>query len=123
MRIVLESPLAGDFARNQRYARLCVAEMLRMGHHPFAGHLLYVQCLDDMIPEDRRRGMEAGFAWGACAEACWVYTDLGISPGMKAGIERWQARGIPVEYHTLPADLMAQLDGAAPDLRPTEGSV
>lgn len=60
------------------------------GEFPFASHLLYTQegILDDTIPEERKLGIETGLAWGRMADATVVYTDLGITDGMKVGIER-----------------------------------
>lgn len=100
-RVVLESPYSGDVALNMNYLRAAMLDCLMRGDAPFASHLLYTQVLDDRIPKDRRLGMEAGFAWGEVAEACVVYTDLGISPGMREGINRAEQLGIPVEQRTL----------------------
>lgn len=120
-RVVIESPLSGDFARNIRYARLCAIDCLRRGTAPYASHLLYTQILDDARPEDRKLGMEAGFAWNGAAELAAVYTDLGVSGGMRAGIAVHEKRGTPVEYRTLPPELMAELDAGDNEIRPTEG--
>ena len=122
-RVVVESPLTGNFARNQRYARLCAIDCMRKNEAPFASHLLYTQLLNDATPEDRKLGMECGFAWGESAELCAVYVDLGVSGGMREGILRATKIGIPVEHRNLPPDLMAQLDAPAPvSLRPTDGA-
>jgi len=103
MRLVLiESPFAGDVARNERYARAALLDCLRRGEAPFAMHLLYPQALDDDVPSQRAMGIEAGLAWGAKAEATVVYEDLGRSPGMLLGIARAEAEGRPVEYRSLP---------------------
>lgn len=121
--VVIESPLAGDLEQNQRYVRLCMIDCLRRGEAPFASHALYPQCLDDTLAEDRRLGMDAGFAWGRKADRCAVYIDLGESRGMRAGIDRAMANGVPVAYRKLPTDLMEQLDAAAPvAIRPTKGA-
>jgi len=90
-------------ANNIQYARAAVAHSLALGEAPYASHILYTQLgiLDDTKPEERRRGIEAGLAWGARAELCAVYTDRGISPGMKIGIERHGERGLPIEYRSL----------------------
>lgn len=103
IKVVIESPLAGDVERNTRYARACMADCLKRGEAPFASHLLYAQdgILDDTIPEERKLGIEAGFAWGAAADKVVVYEDLGISDGMKLGIERAKANGVPVEYRKI----------------------
>jgi hypothetical protein len=57
--------------------------------------------LDDFIPEERKLGMEAGFAWGEAAQKVVVYMDRGISQGMHEGIDRHIANGLPVEYRSL----------------------
>jgi hypothetical protein len=102
--VVLESPYAGDVNRNVAYARACLADCLARGESPFASHLLYVQpgVLDDTVPEQRRLGIAAGFAWGRHADAVVVYDDLGVTEGMRAGIERAEAMGQPVERRSLP---------------------
>jgi hypothetical protein len=85
------------------YARVCMADCLNRGEAPFASHLLYTQVLDDVQPDHRAMGIEAGLAWGALADATVVYDDFGISEGMKLGIERAKSVGRPVEYRKAPA--------------------
>ncbi|MBI2463070.1 MAG: hypothetical protein HYV65_02440 [Candidatus Spechtbacteria bacterium] len=101
--VIVESPYAGDIERNTRYARACLHDCLMRGEAPFASHLLYTQpgVLDDKITDEREIGIEAGLAWGSLAEATVVYTDYGISEGMKKGIDQALAEGRPVEYRNL----------------------
>jgi len=106
----IESPLAGDFARNIRYAKLCLLDSIKRGEAPYASHLLYPLILDDRVPNHRKLGMDAGFAWAAQAEVYAVYTDLGISSGMQAGMDRAVAAGKKVEMRTLPPEELARLD-------------
>lgn len=113
-RTVIESPLSGDFAKNIRYARLCGLDCIRRGEAPYASHLLMTQFLDDALPEERKVGMEAGFAWGALGDLVAVYEDLGVSGGMKMGIDNAVRRGQAIEYRRLPADLLALLEKGAP---------
>lgn len=89
MKTMIESPYAGDIARNVAYARACMADSFSRGEVPFASHLLYPGTLDDLIPEERKKGIEAGYAWGEHAEAVAFYTDLGWSTGMKAAWDRY----------------------------------
>lgn len=105
-RVIVESPYAGDVARNVAYAQLCLADCLKRGEAPFASHLLYTQpnVLDDTVPEQRKLGIEAGFVWGEVAEAVVVYQDLGISSGMQAGIDRASRQGLPIEYRNIAKD-------------------
>ena len=77
-------------------------DSLYRGEAPFASHALYTQMLDDTIPEQRSMGINAGLAWGDAADLVAVYQDLGISAGMKMGIERHQANGTRIEYRSLP---------------------
>lgn len=104
MRLVLiESPYAGDVAANTEYARRCVRDSLGRGEAPIASHLLYTQpgILNDGDEVERQWGIDAGLAWRRVAEATVVYTDRGISNGMKFGIEAAKASGIPVEYRSI----------------------
>ena len=101
--VVIESPFAGDVERNINYARACMRDSLSRGEAPFAPHLLYAQqgILDDDIPEERRLGIRAGFAWGKYAYKTVVYTDLGISGGMQMGIQEALQAGREIEYRQL----------------------
>ena len=100
-RVVLESPLAGEIDRNLAYAWDALADSLRRGEAPLASHLLYTQVLSDAISGERRMGILAGHAWVEVAEALVVYSDYGISDGMKLGIDVAQAYSIPIEYRKI----------------------
>ena len=101
--VILESPYAGDIERNVEYARACVRDSLMRGEAPIASHLLYTQpgILEDGVPAERQRGINAGLAWLEVAGATVVYTDLGISDGMSHGIKAAGSRGIPVIYRKI----------------------
>ena len=101
--VILESPYAGDVAANVEYARRCVRDSLSRGEAPIASHLLYTQpgILDDNDPVERAQGIEAGLAGRTVAEASVVYTDRGISPGMRYGIDAALRAGRPVEFRKL----------------------
>lgn len=109
-RVILETPFAGDVARNLRYARACARDCLLRGEAPFASHLIYTQpgVLDDDKLWDRHLGMTAGLAWGAAADATVVYGDLGVSRGMEVGIAAARAEGRPVEERVLGGNWEAQ---------------
>lgn len=109
-KVIIESPLSGDFKRNIRYARLCMTDCLRRGESPYASHLLMTQVLDDLVPEARTLGMECGFLWAEVADIIAIYQDLGISGGMKMGIEQHGRRHVAIEHRNLPKDLMDLLD-------------
>ncbi len=101
--VILESPYAGDIAANTQYARRCIRHSLQLGEAPIASHLLYTQpeILRDDVEDERAQGIEAGLAWISVADAVVVYTDRGISSGMRQGIAQAQILGVPVEMRSL----------------------
>lgn len=105
--VIIESPYGGDIERNTEYARVCLLDSLRRGEAPIASHLLHTQVLDDMRPDERELGIEAGLAWYRVAEKCVVYGDRGISGGMIEGIERAKRFGVLVEFRNIEASAAA----------------
>jgi hypothetical protein len=101
--VFLESPYAGDIERNLRYLRACMRDCLLRGEAPYASHALYTQqgVLRDEVPDERRRGIEAGYAFRALTMKTIFYCDLGISIGMQAGIDHAFSIEHPVEYRHL----------------------
>ncbi len=121
--VIIESPFKGEnwaeTRRNILYAKLCVSDSLRKGEAPWASHLFYTQTgiLDDSIPEERQRGIDAGVAWGRKADLRAVYEDFGISKGMEYGIMAAEKIGQRVEYRQLKEsmdldEVLKQLDQA-----------
>lgn len=101
--VIIESPCKGDYEHNLRYAKRCVRDSLILGDAPIAFHLLYAQpgILDDMIPKERTLGIRAGIEWYRRADVCRVYTDYGISSGMRQGIEFADRNHIKIEYTSI----------------------
>ena len=99
--VIIETPYSGDVEANTAYARSCLLDSLRRGEAPIASHLLHTQVLDDMRPDERTLGIEAGLAWYRAATKCVVYSDRGISGGMKIGIDRAGLHDVAVEYRWL----------------------
>jgi hypothetical protein len=101
--VILESPYSGDVEANLAYARACLRDSLKRGEAPIASHLLYTQpgVLSDALPEERDLGIRAGLLWGTFAQKTVVYTDRGISEGMKLGIAAAQTEGRAIEYRSL----------------------
>lgn len=95
-RIVIESPYAGDIRTNMEYLHRALRFALRSGVAPFASHALYTTALDDALPEERELGILAGLEFVRDCDETWVFTDYGISGGMKRGIKAAQAAGRPV---------------------------
>ncbi len=88
---------------NLAYLRAAMRDCFDRGESPFASHGLYTQdgVLDDTIPEERTKGIEAGFAWRRVSDAIVVYNDKGMSRGMYAGVDDAIKHGRPIEYRTL----------------------
>jgi hypothetical protein len=102
-RVVVESPFAGDIEANLKYARACLRDCLMRGESPVASHLLLTQdgILNDADPIERAVGINAGHAWMHGAHAVVVYTDRGISEGMKAGIRSAEFHKLNIEYRSI----------------------
>lgn len=100
-RVVIESPLAGEYETNLKYVRACMLDCLKRGESPYASHALLTQVLDDTDPDSRELGIRAGFAWRDVADVTCVYTDRGISSGMKQGIADARMKGRPIEFRSL----------------------
>jgi len=100
--VIIESPFKSpDPQTNFLYAKLCLKDSLNRGESPFASHLLYTQVLNDNDDIQRAKGMWAGWEWYAVADLCAVYTDLGLSEGMKMGIEAAEIMGVPIEMRSI----------------------
>jgi hypothetical protein len=102
-RVILESPYAGDVEANLVYARYCIRDCLRRGEAPIASHLLFAQpgILDDNVPAERALGIDAGLAWIAGADLMVVYTDRGLSSGMREAMRVAERSGLPVELRSV----------------------
>lgn len=114
-RVLIESPFgrnvdgsrasSEEMDRNIVYVHRALEDSLRRGEAPFASHALYPLVLVDANAEERRMGMEAGFAWGEVAHIVAVYEDYGFTPGMREGIDRWMELGIHVHYRRIGPNL------------------
>ncbi len=100
-RVVLESPFAGDRELHVAYATEALLDSLRRGEAPICSHLLHTRVLSDDDPDDRRLGIAAGHQWIPAADAVVVYSDLGVSRGMQAGISVARNCNVPVEIRRI----------------------
>lgn len=99
--VFVVSPFSGNVKENVIYARMACADCLERGEIPVAGHLLFPQFMDDSDPVWRRRGIECGHTLMEQCGAVVVYTDLGISEGMKADISTAARDGVLLEWRSL----------------------
>lgn len=102
-RVILESPYAGDVARNVEYARRACRDSLIRGEAPMVSHLLYTQpgILDDTDPKERQLGISAGLVWGPFCAASVFYADYGFTPGMLQGFDSAQKHRRTVEIRLI----------------------
>ena len=103
IRVILESPFAGETERNIDYARKCVRHSLSLGEAPIASHLLYTLdgILNDEIEEERMQGIHAGLEWKKVAEKQVLYIDYGMSRGMEYGLSYAKEHNIPYEMRKI----------------------
>ena len=103
MRVIIESPYAGNVEKNLAYLRAAMRDCVTRNESPYASHGLLTQpgVLNDDDPEERAQGIALGFEWRDVAEKTVVYTDLGWSSGMRAGVEDAKRNGRPVELRRL----------------------
>lgn len=97
LRVILESPYAGDVERNRLYALTALRDSLDRGEAPFATHLLYPQ----VLTTERLQGLNAGLEWIRVAEKSVVYVDYGITEGMRQGMDLAKKLGVPIEKRSL----------------------
>jgi hypothetical protein len=93
-RVVIESPLSGDFRRNYRYLLWCCrAVWEREGAHVLASHMLNPWYMDDTVPVEREAGIANPWAWSTDAVHL-SFVDLGVSSGMARARARCMGEGI-----------------------------
>lgn len=103
IRVIIESPFAGDAQANKEYLKRCMKDCINRHESPYASHGLLTQTgvLDDEIGKERVFGIELGFAWREVADKTVVYSDYGISKGMRFGIEHAKKIGKAIEYRQI----------------------
>lgn len=100
MRVIIESPYAGDIERNVKYLDECIRDSIKRGEFPFASHKMYPGALSEET--ERQQGIETGYAWWEVAAAVIFYVDYGMSSGMKAAWDRCVRLNKPRVMRQLP---------------------
>ena len=86
-RVFICTRYAGDIQHNIEVAKRLCLMAVESGLAPFAPHLLYTQFLDDSDPIQRELGISMGLRFMKTCDLVWVYTDEGISDGMRREID------------------------------------
>lgn len=95
MRAVIESPLAGDFQRNFRFALWCARALWKTGRvQAIASHMINPWFMDDKRPAEREAGIDNEWVWGRDVRH-YFFLDLGESRGMALARKRCAHDGIP----------------------------
>jgi hypothetical protein len=105
-RVIVETPYRATDVytvdQHMEYLKAAMADCVRRGESPMASHhLLPGGILDDDTPYERQLGIRCGIAWGDVADAIIVYSDLGVSSGMKQAILYYKDAGKIIEWRTL----------------------
>ena len=99
--VIIESPYAGNVEANKAYLKRCVLDSLSRGESPYASHGFFTQFLDDLKPDERTLGIEAGLAWSKVADYVAFYVDRGMSNGMNYAMEQHKKAGRRIEIRKL----------------------
>lgn len=103
--VIIESPFKASVLytekQNREYLNKCILDCILRGESPYASHKMLVDSLDDDNPEERKLGIEAGFAWAAQADKAVFYIDHGISHGMLMAAYRHGEAGLEIEVRRL----------------------
>lgn len=103
--VLIESPFKAptekQFRIQYNYLVSCVRHSIGLGESPYCTHGFFTQFLDDNDQHERMLGIRLGLSWGKHATKTIVYEDLGISTGMRYGIEDAINNRRPVERRLL----------------------
>jgi hypothetical protein len=85
-KVYVVSPYAGDTDANVKAAKRYCRYVIKKHCIPVASHLLYPGILKDDDPEERELGLMFGLALLAMTDEVWVFSEHGISEGMRQEI-------------------------------------
>ena len=100
-RVIIESPFAGDVERNIAYAKRCMTDSITRGESPIAFHLLLPEVLRDHQILERDVGIRLSQSWYSAADACVIYKDFGVTPGMRLGIRAARHFGLVITWRSI----------------------
>jgi hypothetical protein len=98
------SRLRGDVPVNIRNAQKLCRTAVKMGHIPFAPHLLFTQFLDDAVEAEREVGISAALQFIDMCDELWVDDSNGISEGMRREIKLADDLKVDIRYGVKPDD-------------------
>lgn len=98
-----ESKTKEELEEHIEYAEACIDDCFERRESPFNYHLFYPPeiILRNNESKERKLGIEADLAWIKLADAMVVYTDLGVTEGMKRSIKKAEESDKTIEYRQL----------------------
>lgn len=103
--VCLESPYRSSdvYSREQHrdYYFLCLEDCAKRDEAAFSGHFHFTEILDDEDPRERAHGFAMHFALMQKCDKVVVYSDFGVSPGMKEGMAEAKKLGKPIEWRKI----------------------
>jgi len=99
--IVIESPYAGEVARNRAYLERCIRDSALRGESPYASHKMLTDALDDSMPDEREIGIDCGLALRRRADKRVFYIDYGWSGGMLAAKKLYDEENLDYEIREI----------------------
>lgn len=90
-RVAIESPYSGQVARNMEYLQRCILDCLARYETPYASHQMLTKALNDLDPEQRKAGIEAGIQMSLGLDQRIFYLDYGWSDGMYEAKARYES--------------------------------
>jgi hypothetical protein len=98
--VCIESPWAGlgGGEKAASYLRDCIRDSISRGEFPIASHAIWCVAggISDSVEANRFRGMSAGMKFIEVCDLVAVYTDHGISQGMRRAIDYAGVCGKPI---------------------------
>ncbi len=118
--VFLESPYSGHIDRNVRYLLLCGLDSYQRGEMPTSSHgtmTMHPTKRDFFVPDDkpkwdvftRKGGIDRAQSLRHICSKVVFYIDMGLSPGMRAGLKYCKTHNIPVEIRKLDVDLVVSI--------------
>lgn len=97
--IFICSPYHGDTETNTEYAIKASLFALNQEYTPITPHLYLTRIFNDNDLIQRNQGIQAGLRLMHSCTSVWIFTDNGISEGMKKEIEYAESICIPIKYY------------------------
>ncbi|MGN8805466.1 MULTISPECIES: DUF7768 domain-containing protein [unclassified Blautia] len=97
VKIFVCSPYRGDTKANIEQACGYCRQVIDAGNIPIAPHVMFSNCLDDSVLEERTVGIQMGLELMELCSEVWVFGPP--TEGMKFEIAKAEELGITIKFH------------------------